>query len=185
MDLRELNEEVLAATEELSLVTWADAEALKRRAIRVRRRRARVLLHGATEAALHEMVIVMSRGQYMPPHRNDRSAKSWLVLEGSFVLVRFDDYGAIRDHHGLAAGRGGGAFMARIECPVWHTCIPMTELVVFIETGLGPHVATRFADWAPAVDDVAAPAYFAALSRAVGLPEAPLPEPGSVDGLKG
>ncbi len=170
MPFRPITPEVLAATGDLPTVTWADVEALKTRAQAGDRGRARILLHGDPEALQHEMVIVMSRGQYLPPHRNDLGAKSYVVLAGAFVLVRFNDDGTLRDHRRLAIGRDGTPFMARLQHPVWHTCIPVTGQAVYLESGRGPHRRTRFADWAPGPDaGPAAAAYFEDLCQRIGL----------------
>lgn len=168
---RQLTEEVLGATGGLSLVTWADVQALKGRALATRRRRARILLHGSPDALQHEMLIVMGQGQYSPPHRNDGAAKSYVVLDGALVLVQFDDDGAVCDHHLLEAGQTQRPFMARLEHSVWHTCLFVTDLVVYIESTLGPHIGTQYARWAPAAGSEAAATYLASLNRVAGVSE--------------
>ncbi|WP_376967315.1 WbuC family cupin fold metalloprotein (plasmid) [Azospirillum sp. A26] len=167
---KSLTEEVLAATEDLSTVTPADLESLKGRAAAAPRRRARILLHGDPAASRHEMLIAMGLGQYLPPHRNESGAKSYTLLEGALVLVRFDDDGTVRDHQWLAGNRPSVPFMARFERPVWHMCLYVSDPVVYIEHVPGPHTATRFADWAPPPGSKDAFAYLQMLHHTLGIP---------------
>ena len=102
---------------------------------------------------LQEMIIVMTHGQYVPPHRNTRSAKSYVMFSGSFALACFDERGGLVDSVKLAAAMASLPFMARINLPTWHMVIPITPEVVFLETVLGPHEATVYADWAPPADE--------------------------------
>jgi len=151
--MRELSPEVLAADEPLTLLGRTELRDLVARARSVPRRRARILLHGTPDAILHEMVIVMTLGQYVPPHRNDRSSKSYLVVEGGLILVRFNETGEIVSHVRCEAGAADAPFLARLNLPTWHMIMPTSPAVVFIETILGPHKGTTYATWAPSAED--------------------------------
>jgi cupin fold WbuC family metalloprotein len=151
--MREMTAEVVVADDPLTLLGSADMAAVVGRAHSAPRRRARILLHGSPEDVMQEMLIVMTQGQYVPPIWNDRSPKSYLLLAGSFVLAILDARGEVVKHFRLAAGVADLPFFARIDQAVWHMCIPVTREVVFMETILGPHRGTVFADWAPAPDD--------------------------------
>jgi cupin fold WbuC family metalloprotein len=69
--MRELSPEVLVADDSLVLIKADDIRNVVARARSTPRRRARILLHQAVSDVMQEMLIVMMRGQYVPPHRND------------------------------------------------------------------------------------------------------------------
>ena len=151
--MREMNSEVLIADDPLTFLRPDDLSYVVQRARASPRRRARILLHGSADEVMQEMVIVMTRGQYVPPIWNDRSPKSYLLLSGSFALVQFDSAGEITGHQHLAADDANVPFFARINQAIWHMCISVSPHVTFLETILGPHRGTVFADWAPAPDN--------------------------------
>ena len=101
--MREISSEVLVAEEPLVLVTRNDVNRLVARALANPRRRARILLHESLDNPLHEMLIVMTRGQYVPPLTNAGSPKSYLLIDGRFTLVEFDDARNITRHTILCA----------------------------------------------------------------------------------
>ena len=52
--------------------------------------------------------------------------------------------------------------MLRFQDPVFHTLVVMSETVSFLETVLGPHRQTRYAEFAPEpCDRLAVDEYFA------------------------
>ena len=116
-------------------------------------RKARVLLHGSPETELHEMLIVHSFGQYIQPHINDHSAKSFLVLDGAMVVVMYRDGGSINDHVHLGEFGSNMPFLLRLEEPVFHTVVSISNTVTFLETIKGPHMETHYAPFAPAPND--------------------------------
>jgi len=73
MTVRELSAEVLGADDALTLIGPKGLQALVARARRLPLKRARILQHGRPEALLHEMLTVLTRGQYVPP-RDARTA---------------------------------------------------------------------------------------------------------------
>lgn len=167
MTFKPLNEEVLAATNDFTLVTPQDVEHLRAQAAKNIRQRARILLHGDPAETRQEMLIVMGKDQYLPPHRNDRGSKTYILLEGAMVIVRFLEDGSILDYQRLVGGNPSMPFMARISRPVWHMCLYETDPVVYVEHVQGPHEGTIFANWAPAADCPDRAAYLAALKDKV------------------
>lgn len=131
--------------------------------------KARLLLHRDPSATLHEMLIVHAAGRYIRPHRNDASAKSYLVVAGLMRVIWFEPEGHPAGQTTLGAPGSGLDFMLRFDAPVFHTLLPMTETVVFIETILGPHRATTYARWAPEPGAAEAERYFEELRRDTGL----------------
>nr|MCS5608858.1 hypothetical protein [Candidatus Poribacteria bacterium] len=45
------------------------------------------------------------------------------------------------------------AFLLRLDDPVFHTVVPVTTTVTFLETVKGPHTQTHYAPFAPAPND--------------------------------
>jgi cupin fold WbuC family metalloprotein len=111
--------------------------------------KARVLLHGSPEKALHEMLIVHSYGHYIQPHINAHSTKSFVVFEGEMVVVMYKDDGTISNHIQLGNYYCSSVFMLRLNEPVFHTVVPISKTVTFLETVSGPHIETDYAPFAP------------------------------------
>ena len=116
-------------------------------------RKARVLLHGNPNKDLHEMLIVHSFGQYIQPHVNLDSAKSFFVLDGQMVVVLFTDEGVISNRIHLDEFGQGSTFMLRLDNPIFHTVVPISATVTFLETVKGPHMQTNYAPFSPAPND--------------------------------
>ena len=128
-------------------------------------RRARLLLHRSPDDSLHEMVIALPATSCDRPHINFRSGKSFHVVRGAMAVILFSDDGRERYAVRLDAARGGAPFMIRLNVPRWHTIVPFTDPVVFVETIAGPFTGNRFADWAPTDMDSAEGRSFAETLR--------------------
>ena len=85
-----LSDTVFVADEAVTTISSNDIDFLKHQASVLPVRKSRVLLHGKPEQLLHEMLIVHTRGTYIQPHINQRSAKSFLVISGTMRLVLYD-----------------------------------------------------------------------------------------------
>ena len=151
-NFRPLSPIVFSPTADVVPVYAADVEELCGVAKGAAQKKSRILLHGTPQAHMHEMIIVHSSGQYIQPHINDNAAKSFTVLQGEMMVALFDVDGAISAHHHLGNFSGDQPFMLRLEKPVFHTVLATTPTVAFIETTLGPHSETRYAEFAPAAD---------------------------------
>jgi cupin fold WbuC family metalloprotein len=112
-------------------------------------KKSRVLLHSSPEKDLHEMLIVHSYGEYIQPHINAHSDKSFIVLEGEMFVVVYRENGKIKNQIHLSCYDGRLAFMLRLNEPMFHTVVPISETVTFLETIKGPHIETRYAPFAP------------------------------------
>ena len=131
------------------VVTAADIDRLEEMASRNERKRCRFLLHDSPEDTLHEMVIALRRGTYIPPHINPHSPKSYVLLRGSLMVATFEEDGTLRKRQPVAAGESGQPSVIRLPPAVWHMAVPTSDSVVYVEMVLGPHRATAFAPWAP------------------------------------
>jgi cupin fold WbuC family metalloprotein len=99
------------------------------------------------------MLIVHSFGQYIQPHINLDSAKSFVVLDGEMAVVLFNSEGAISNYVQLRAFDNTSAFLLRLDDPVFHTVVPISATVTFLETVNGPHMGTHYAPFAPVPND--------------------------------
>lgn len=111
--------------------------------------RARVLLHLGRNDTLHEMLIALPKRSCDVPHINFKSGKSFHVLQGEMSLIIFSLKGKKAKCVKIGARTSSRCFMVRLNKPFWHTIIPHTKTVVFIETILGPFTGNRFATWCP------------------------------------
>lgn len=171
--VRVIDEAVEQAAPGWVLLDDALIERTERRAREAQRGRARVLLHPGPDDALHEMLIVLPQDSCDVPHINFRSAKSFHVLRGEVVVLRFSDDGReampirLTANVSASAAANVGARMLRLGEACWHTLIPLTPQVAFIETIVGPFTGNRFAPWSPLPDAGARWQDFAASLRAI------------------
>ena len=167
-----LSNEVFVSKEPVTTVSAADVEFLKDRARQNPRKRVRLCAHAASDDLLHEMLIVHTRGNYVPPHRHKGKSESFHMIEGVLKIVLFDDQGNATQVIKMAAGEPDATLFYRLSAPIYHTDIALTDLVVFHETTNGPfrREDMEFAPWAPAEDAPAAThqAYIDGLIQKIG-----------------
>ena len=146
-----VKEEVLYAKGPLTRVTRAEIETLKTMAAANRRQRIRLCTHPSPTHAVHEMIIVHARDNYVRPHLHLRKSESFHVIEGRARVVIFDDHGDVKESAGMSEAGKGDCFFIRIEKKLYHTVIPGSRWFVFHETTQGPFQTeqTRFAPWSP------------------------------------
>lgn len=125
--------------------------------------RNRICAHANDEDPLHEMMIVLSRNTYIPPHKHLDGAESLHVISGIAYLMKFDDDGNLREVVALGPPDSGYQFYYRLSSPVFHSFLIKSEQFIFHETKLGPFEPsnTIAADWAPDKQGDAARAWVA------------------------
>ncbi|MBF0624167.1 MAG: cupin fold metalloprotein, WbuC family [Magnetococcales bacterium] len=142
---------------EVAELTETHLERVRQAARASPRGRARICLHHGYADGVQEMVVGFTRHSYAPPHRHAPGrSESFQVIEGSFLVVIFDEAGHI--HRGIAMTRpeAGGTFIYRLSAPLWHTVVPIAELSIIHEISQGPFVegGDDLTDWAPPASDV-------------------------------
>ena len=155
-DFIEIDDEVFYTNNNITKVSDKDVMFLKGKAKVNKRKRARLCAHPDRSSALHEMVIVLSRGIYIPPHKHFEKSESFHIIEGSLDVVIFIDDGGIREVISMSERcSGDNVFFYRLGESLFHTVLPTSEMVVFHETTNGPFRKedTVFAEWAPNEDD--------------------------------
>ena len=172
MELNEVSEEVLYTLDPVTKVAVTDIESLKGRALANPRERARICTHLSVDDSVHEMLIVHTKGTYIPPHKHLGKSESFHIIEGRLDIVMFDDAGEVVDVIEMGEYASGDTFFWRISESYYHTVIPRSEIVVFHETTRGPFRREDLVHgpWAPPEDDhAAARRYMATLESAIRL----------------
>ena len=127
-------------------------------------------LHQSYDEPCQRLLNAMEPGSYVRPHRHLTPPKPecFLVVRGRFAAFIFADDGTIE--RGILFAAGDSTLGVDIPAGVWHAVVSLESGSVFFETKPGPYLPPSdkdFAPWAPAEGSVGAPAYLAALLRAV------------------
>jgi cupin fold WbuC family metalloprotein len=156
--LRAESAEVLYTLDAVTKIGKDDIESLKSRALENVRERARLCAHQSTDDSVHEMLIVHTKGTYIPPHKHMGKSESFHIVEGRLDIVIFDNAGEVVEVVEMGEYASGATFFWRISESFYHSVIPRTDIVVFHETTKGPFTREDFihAPWAPKEDDQAA-----------------------------
>lgn len=156
-NVKEISEEIFFAEELIVTVDARTVEFLKQKASQNKRKRVRLCVHKDTNALVHEMIIVHSRGIYVEPHKHMNKSESFHVIEGSADLFFFDEEGEVVKVISMGERSSGKIFYYRVSDPIYHTLIVTSDIVVFQETTKGPfnRADTVWAPWAPSENDEA------------------------------
>jgi cupin fold WbuC family metalloprotein len=150
MKLKRKTQNVFELPGEPGFVDSSAIRLLKQKADASPMKRARICLHNSSDDSIHEMLIVLSRGVYIRPHRHLGKSESFQLLEGRATVVFFDDKGNVTANRELAR-TSGKPFIYRINTPIFHTQIVHSKYLVFYEVTRGPWLPgeTEYAAWAP------------------------------------
>lgn len=111
-------------------------------------------LHASHAEPCQRLVNAMRRDSYIRPHRHVDyvTNECLLALQGRFLLIEFDNSGAI-----VAALRMGGddadVVVAEVYPSCWHTVVALEDHSILFEVKSGPYdpnTAKSPANWAPA-----------------------------------
>lgn len=158
MHVSEHNEEVLFAADKIVQVKREYIYFLKERVRHNQRKRIRLCTHKNIDDELHEMLIVLTKGAYIRPHKHLNKSESFHIIEGSVDVIVFDDEGHIIEVIQMGDYSSGSTFYYRISDPYYHTPLIRSDFLVFHETTNGPFTRsdTIFAPWAPEESNSAA-----------------------------
>ncbi|CAB1368200.1 WbuC family cupin fold metalloprotein [Denitratisoma oestradiolicum] len=126
----------------------ADLNALSAAARHSPRRRMNLNLHGDLADPVQRLAIAMEPDTLVVPHRHPQTFELLHPLRGRFVVLHFDDTGAV------VARRVLGEDAAMVETPagVWHAVLSLDPGGIIFEVKQGPYVAVTARDcpsWAP------------------------------------
>lgn len=113
--------------------------------------RIRVCIHEDTDSTIHEMFIVLKKGNYVRPHRHLNKSESFYMVEGSAIAFFFNKEGNIVEKMELGEFNAGKQLGYRINSAIYHTVVPVSSYLVFHEVTSGPFRKdfTEYASWAP------------------------------------
>ena len=155
MRVKEFNEEVLYADEDIIKVNQQNINWLKEMSQRNRRQRIRLCTHKSIDDCLHEMLIVHRKDTYVRPHKHLNKSESFHIIEGSVDVIIFNNIGEIIEVIKMGEVLSGYEFYYRISEACFHTLLIHSDFLVFHETTSGPfnREDTIFAPWTPAEED--------------------------------
>tara|TARA_B100000287_G_scaffold24709_1_gene23958 strand:- start:910 stop:1323 length:414 start_codon:yes stop_codon:yes gene_type:complete len=103
----------------------------------------RVLCHYKPEKKLHQMLINHKKNALIKVHKNEKSPKSYFMIEGTMEIYFFKK--DIRDKKKVRLS--SKVRFVRLEKNWFHYIKIISKNVIFIETILGPHKKTKFYDF--------------------------------------
>ncbi len=167
LGLRKESAEVYYASGTVARVDADVISFLRKEAAVAPRRRCRLCLHATPEARQQEMLIVMHRDSFVPPHKHAGKDETLLVLEGEAQAPIFGEDGEVLDVLALGPQSSGRTFFYHMPEGVYHGLAIETEWFVYVETTLGPfrRDATIVPRWVPEGTDVAAAIAFQRRTR--------------------
>ncbi len=153
---RKQSEEVLVAESSAVRVCREEVNGLKIQAANNLRQRVRLCTHQKSTDALHEMLIVHRRHNYIRPHMHIRHIESFHVIEGFGDVILFDDSGEIQEVIPMGSYSSGCQFYIRLSPSIYHSLLIKSEVFIFHEITEGPFQKenTIFAPWSPEENDL-------------------------------
>jgi len=140
--LRQVNPEVFIAEEASCFVTPQYIEFLKLAALRSEKKRSRICLHKDGDDPVHEMIIVVHKNSFVPPHAHPYKKESFHLIEGECDVLIFSKDGAIENTYPLKAMTGDtmqdSVYFYRVGPNVIHGMQIKTDWIVFHEVAAGP-----------------------------------------------
>ncbi|MBU0680807.1 MAG: WbuC family cupin fold metalloprotein [Proteobacteria bacterium] len=133
-------------------LSYNQLSALSKEAQLSPRRRMNHNFHGELSDPIQRLAIAMEPDTYIRPHRHGQTWELLTALRGRFVVLMFDETGAVIDRAVL------GEDMSVIETSTsgWHAVLSLDLGGVIFEVKQGPYVPFReedFAPWSPSADD--------------------------------
>ena len=116
---------------------------------------ARILLHSSRNDTLQEMIIALPKHKLYQPHSNYKSGKSFFILRGEMSIVCVTPDGTPKSTYFLSTDAPRSTRILRLNETVYHTPVPWSSYVVFLETVSGPFERNKFAPGSPAESDTA------------------------------
>lgn len=109
----------------------------------------RICCHKAKGNLIHEMLIVIKKGSQVKIHKHVNKPEAFHIIEGELCINLFDDFGKRIKSIEMSDYKSGKAFYYRLEDPIFHSVIAVSEHVIFHEITKGPFdpQETIFANW--------------------------------------
>jgi cupin fold WbuC family metalloprotein len=148
---------VSAGDSSLVRVSARELADVRHRAETAARGGAKMLLHGNDTENVQHMVQCYRLDSYMAPHRQLNCKKSYQIVEGELSVPFFSNEGNLEEMVEMGDHQSGKVFLLHFPADRWHTVLPRSNLVIYVEVIPGPYRAenTQLAPWAPPNEDVA------------------------------
>jgi len=151
------------------VINYETIQKLKKKASISPCYKSRVCLHESLNDSLQDMLICLNRKSYVRPHKHRNKEESLQIIEGRFLLVLFDDRGAVIGKKIFGPCIKKNSILCRIREGVWHTVIPISSFVVIHEvtTGMENGLMDRvYAPWSPENGGIEATKFTRAILKA-------------------
>jgi len=127
-------------------------EALTLKAKESRRKRINHNYHQDASDTLQRMLNCIEPESYSRPHKHENPDKreAFIILEGSLLVIEYDDNGNVIDH--IILNHEKGNYCAEIKIKSWHNIIALESGTTVYELKDGPYDLASdkiFAPWAP------------------------------------
>jgi cupin fold WbuC family metalloprotein len=129
-------------------------------------------LHDELSDTLQRLLNAMQPGTYVQPHKHENPDKRevFSVLQGSILVVCFNDTGEITEH--VVLNPAFGKYIVEIPALTWHSVIVLKADTVVFEVKDGPYKPINdknFAPWAPQEGDIQCKAFNASILKKLQL----------------
>ena len=150
-NLKKINNEVFYTKKDIEFINQKHISFLKKRVKNTKRKRARICMHKNEKSKLHEMIIILSKGTYIRPHKHVNKAESLHVISGSADVIFFNSRGKTIKKISLNNKKKNSSFYYRLSSSVFHTFKLKSKYFIFHETTEGPFLKkkTIYAKWSP------------------------------------
>lgn len=135
MDSVEFNQEAICIVDSLRI------DELISNALKSGSKKYRLCLHSDDQCMLHESIIVTTKedhGHFI--HKHMDTSEFNIIIRGKLLVILFDEDGNIDQAFVLEEGK---KLLFRIEPNQYHLAVPMTDIVVFLETKQGPFMRNK------------------------------------------
>src|SRR5437868_57411 len=127
MKWTEVNQEVYQANSDVVIANSHDIAVLKEKVLTTPNKRVRICAHKTSADHLHEMLIVISKGSYVRPHRHINKSESFHIIEGELDVIVFNELGEIIQVIPMGDLYSGKNFFYRLSSTHFHSLILRTE----------------------------------------------------------
>jgi len=110
------------------------------------RLRTHMLLHTSHEDPVQRLLVALSRGTYIQPHRHNEQWEMIVPLKGTLALLLFSMTGVITEKVEITPNQ---TTALQISAGTWHTLAPVSENALMLEVKPGPFRPAEFAPWSP------------------------------------
>lgn len=135
----------MAMETHLKQITAAMLHSLATEAQAAPRRRANLNLHERLDDPIQRLAIAMEPDTYVRPHRHPHTWELLYPLAGRFLVLHFDEAGAVTDRALL----GADSRVIETRAGGWHAVLSLDPGAVIFEVKHGPYTPLAEVDYAP------------------------------------